>query len=263
VQDEQLAAGPIDLSTAVPTDLTLSFWISTNPYWASNANTQVFLSSDGVSWTLAWDCYVAYPPSFTWTEVALDIGAYAGGNLYFMVQYAGTDGADVHLDDFQVGYYVAPQPPDNDTCQGAIDNGYFILPGTIALTGNNELAAHDYTLDYTGSCTGYSCSGQDVVWVVDMEDGQVLDVTMTTTGWDDAIFLITDCADPQNTCVAGADDYPDGSTFSYTHAGAPTRFYLIVSAYSSGTGDFAVDGTLSAAVAVESSSWGQIKSLYH
>jgi hypothetical protein len=96
-----------------------------------------------------------------------------------------------------------------------------------------------------------------------MSDGMVIDVTMTTTGWDDAFFLVTDCADPHNTCVAGDDAYPDGSYFQYTHTGVPTRYYLIVSAYASGTGDFWVDGTLTGAIAVETSTWGQIKSLYH
>ncbi len=261
VQDEILTTGAIDLSTASPTDLKLAFWISTNPYWASSANTEVFLSSDGTNWTWAWDVLTGLTANFVWTEILVDVGAYAGGNLYVMFKYSGTDGADVHLDDVRVDNIAGPVLPLNDTCALAEANGFFILPGAINLTGNNALATHDYSLS-SGSCTGYSSTGRDLVWVVDMPSGATLSVTMTTSGWDDSIFLITDCADPHNTCVAGADEYPDGSSFMYTNAGPTTRYYLIVSAYASGTGDFNVTGLLDAPVAIETTSWGRTKALY-
>lgn len=260
-QDEILTTGAIDLSTAVPTDLKLAFWIMGSPYWSTNANTEVFLSSDGSNWTLAWDMLTGLTATFVWTEILVDVGAYAGGNLYVMFKYSGTDGADVHLDDVRVDNIAGPVLPLNDTCAGAAANGFFILPGAINLAGNNALATHDYTLS-SGSCTGYSATGRDLVWVVDMPSGATISVTMTTTGWDDSIFLITDCADPQNTCVAGADEYPDGSFFTYTNAGVATRYYLIVSAYASGTGDFNVTGLLDAPVSLEPTSWGRTKALY-
>jgi hypothetical protein len=261
-QDEELIAGPIDLSSASPTDLYFLFWISGSPFWSSNANTEVFISSDGSTWTLVWDALSDLTGTFVWTEVAVDVGAYAGGDLYLRFKYSGTDGADVYLDDVSVGYYTPPVPPLNDTCAGAEANGFLIpAAGPFVLTGNNALASHDYTLS-SGSCTGYSATGRDVVWVVDMVPGSVLDVAMTTTGWDDSIYLITDCADPHNTCVAGADAFPDGSVFSYTHLGPFARYYLIVSAYASGVGDFTVTGSLTAPISVESSSWGQVKAQY-
>lgn len=260
-QDEILTTGAIDLSTAIPTDLKLAFWIMTNPYWASYANTEVFVSADGATWTPAWDVLSGLTANFVWTEILVDVGAYAGGNLYVMFKYSGTDGADVHLDDVRVDYVTAPVAPLNDTCAGAEANGFFILPGAINLTGNNSLALHDYTLS-SGSCTGYSATGRDLVWVVDMPTGAALSVTMTTSGWDDSIFLITDCNDPHNTCVAGADEYPDNSFFMFTNAGPPTRYYLVVSAYASGVGDFAVTGLLDAPVSLEPTSWGRTKALY-
>jgi hypothetical protein len=261
-QDEVLQFGPIDLSAASPTDLNLTFWLSGSPYWSPNGNTEVYVSSDGSSWTLVWDAVSDLVNTFTWDEFNIDISAYAGGNFYAKFRYVGLDGADVYLDDVSVGYNTPPVAPDNDTCAGAEANGYFITPLVpFNLTGNNTLANNDYPLSFS-SCTGYSALGNDVVWVVDMEDGWNLSVTMTTTGWDDSIYLITDCSDPHNSCVAGADDYPDGSSFNYTHTGAPGRYYLIVSAYGSGTGDFTVTGLLDAPVSVEASSWGQVKGLY-
>ncbi|MCK4511704.1 hypothetical protein KAW64_08195, partial [bacterium] len=116
---------------------------------------------------------------------------------------------------------------------------------------------------YEGSCTGYSATGQDVVYYTNLEIGDEFTVTMDTVGdWDDSIYLITDCTDPQNSCVAGADEYPDMSTFTYIATEAGT-YYLIVSAYSSGVGDYTIFGYNGGSTTpVEESSWGSIKALY-
>jgi hypothetical protein len=260
-QDEHMDVS-VDLTGAGATDLVLSSWHNGSAYWSGNANTTINISSDGVNYTEVWSMAVDYPASWTWTQAVIDVSAYAGGMLHIRYSYVGTDGADTHVDDVQVGYLAPPPPPpENDTCAGAEANGYAITPTSFPLTGDTSAYATDYPLSYS-SCTGYSSSGPDAVYFVDMTDGSTISVTMTC-GWDDSIRLITDCADPHNSCVAGADDYPDGSSFSYTHSGATMRYYLIVSGYgSSNYGPFQVDGTFDGAVAIEGSNWGTVKAQY-
>lgn len=140
-----------------------------------------------------------------------------------------------------------------------MDNGFVIPPGPFSFAGDNTLAGADYPMA-ASSCTGYSVSGQDLVWFVCMHEGDVLDVTMTST-FDASLFLVSDCADPFNSCVIGADD-PE--TFVYT-AAADGIYYLICSAYSSGIGAFTIDGMLigeGCVVATENASWDSLKSLY-
>ena len=193
-------------------------------------------------------------------------GAYSLISAYTL-PYTGTYFLNIRGYSSSTGSYlcigslgVAPTPPDNDTCAMAIANGYFITPGPFSLAGDNTLANADYPLT-TSTCTGYTATGRDVVWVVDMEEGQQLTVTMNAV-YDDSIYLIYDCSDPTGSCVAGDDAYPSGSTFSYTHTGPATRYYLIASAYASGTGTFTIDGDLTGSIAVESSTWGVVKALY-
>jgi hypothetical protein len=186
----------------------------------------------------------------------------------YVLPYTGTYYLNIRgYSSSSIGNYIcigelgtAPTPPENDTCDMAVANGYFIVPGPIALSGDNTLANADYPLT-TNTCTGYTASGRDVVWVVDMTDGMQITVTMNC-GFDDSIYLIYDCDDPTGSCVAGDDQYPSGSTFTYTHVGAAMRYFLIVSAYSSGVGTFTVDGTLTGGIAVESQTWGTVKALY-
>ena len=87
---------------------------------------------------------------------------------------------------------------------------------------------------------------------------------MTTTGpWDDTLFLVTDCADPAGTCVAGDNALPDGSHINYVNSGPGTRrVFLIASGYFQGAGPFSLDGFLQPAVSVDAASWGRIKAAY-
>lgn len=129
-----------------------------------------------------------------------------------------------------------PPPPANDTCAGAITIGY----GAFSIDGDLTGAANDYSPG-SGGCTGYSATGPDVVYTFGLEAGEAFDVTMTTDGFDDSIYLVTDCGDPVLSCVAGADAYPDGSTFSFT-APADMQLYLIVDAYSGAGGVYNITG---------------------
>jgi hypothetical protein len=100
-----------------------------------------------------------------------------------------------------------------------------------------------------------------VVYCIELAAGESFEVIMTTSGWDDSIYLITDCDDPANSCVAGADAYPDGSTFTYT-AETTGRYYLIVDAYSGG-GAFNISGVNGGGPSsAQPATWGSVKALY-
>ncbi len=155
-----------------------------------------------------------------------------------------------------------PPPPSNLTCADAE-----IIPfGPFNIDSSTESATADYSPTLS-SCTGYSqAAGNDVVYVICLADGETFDVTMTA-GFDDSIYLVLDCEDIDGSCVAGEDNYPSGSYFSYTNAsGATQQLYLIVDGYgSSNNGEFNIAGTNGGScdpVGNESMDWGSIKSLY-
>ncbi len=282
-QDESLTTPAVDLGWAAPADLFLSFWWRGTVFYADAADLEVYASADSAAWSLLWrmsDVQSASRATIRpedrsltsrldpWRQAVIDVAAYAAGDLYVRFRYHGRNGADVALDDVRVGAPEPPQPPPNDDCAGAIAAGYVLAGDSVTveftLDGSNHLATADYPLTSGGSCTGYSHSGRDVVWVVDLEEGEALDATMTTVGgWDDTIFLITDCGDPQGSCVAGDNQIPDGSTIHHVHADpTPGRYFLIVSAYAEGVGTFRVEGAIAPPVTVASETWGRIKARY-
>jgi hypothetical protein len=149
-----------------------------------------------------------------------------------------------------------PPPPANDTCAGAIP----IEHGAFSISGSTVSALNDYVLG-SGSCTGYSANGMDVVFSLGLEAGETFEVTMTTDGFDDSIYLISDCADDFLSCVAGDDAYPDGSTFLY-EAPVDQQLFLIVDGYS-GSGEFTITGFNGGnVIANDDMSFGSLKASY-
>jgi hypothetical protein len=151
-------------------------------------------------------------------------------------------------------------PPPNDTCATAI-----AIPrcGTFTDSGCTEVAVADYPLT-SGSCTGYSSSGGDVVYVMDLLAGDMVTAVYQNEA-DATLYLITDCSDPQNSCVIGADDTLTGGveTFDYTVV-ADGTYYLICSTYSASTPgglyDLTVD--IECPISVDGQTWGETKALY-
>lgn len=265
-QDEFLTSPPLDLSGASGTGLRLSFWWYTDPFWAANADFQIHLSSDNVTYTTVWKMADLGESGWAWRNTVLDVGSYAGGNLWVAFRYKGKNGADLALDDVRVGYLPAPAPPPNDDCAGAAADSAYILsqPGPFVLFGDNTFALPDYPLTMPGSCTGFSHTGKDLVWVVDLPALHDFAATMTTTGgWDDTLFLVSDCADPAGSCLDGDNALPDGSTVTYSNGTASVqRVYLVASGYAQGAGQFTVTGAITPQTAVTSSSWGHVKASY-
>jgi hypothetical protein len=249
--------------TLVASELHLTFLAMCSYYWAIDPyqNYDISVTVDGVT---VWDYFVDHGSinSFEWLPYDIDLAGYGyvgGETVEIAFVYTGVDGAQGGFDAVSVGEeYVPPPAPDGDVCETAL-----VLPsGDFMVTGTNIGFANDYPL-VSGSCTGYSATGQDVVYVTNLEIGDELTVLMDTdTDWDDSVYLITDCADPMGSCVIGADAYPDMSTFSFVAIEAGT-YYLIVSAYGSGVGGYTISGYNGGSyTAVEESSWGSIKALY-
>jgi hypothetical protein len=113
---------------------------------------------------------------------------------------------------------TCPLPVTNETCDGAIA---IAAPGSGTLSGHLGYARNDYDTWYP-SCTGLDTDGKDVVYKVDLEPGDRMDVTFTEHENNASIYLITDCGDPVASCVAGADaaGYQGTETMTYV-AGTP------------------------------------------
>jgi hypothetical protein len=159
-----------------------------------------------------------------------------------------------------------PDPPENDTCGGAEQFGYYIERCTSGtLSGTTEVAINDYSTEY-GGCTGWSANGRDVVYYLDLEAGDTAHFIYTQLSADTSFYLITDCSDPNGSCVAGADGTyfaePEEFTYVVTETG---RYYLILDAYSTDTGGqwtMTYDITCPEPTPTQDTTWGQIKSMY-
>lgn len=148
-----------------------------------------------------------------------------------------------------------PPVPENNTCEGALP-----LPfGTF--TVNTVGATNNYNPG-TDGCTGYSALGLDVVYYIDLVQDQQLEITGEST-YDTSLYMITDCADAEGSCVAGSDNYGEPEYFIFDTDEAPGRYYVIFDGFSA-TG---FDGvwtvtTPDAVVATEDATWDSLKSMY-
>lgn len=154
---------------------------------------------------------------------------------------------------------AAPPAPANDQCAGAYD-----LPcGPVNLSGTTAGALNDYNPGAAG-CTGYSAAGLDLVYKVTASAGQILTLTYTSTA-DASIYLISNCADPVGSCIAGADatvsGQPENLSYTFSTAGV---YYLILDSYGTGTyGTWTLTGTNECGVVGTSrTTWGKLKSFY-
>jgi len=148
-----------------------------------------------------------------------------------------------------------PAPQPNDTCDGAID---LQVQGLESFEVDLCLYANYYSPG-SGGCTGYSANGPEAVYMIELLPGETLSVCENPSeGFIDlAIYLVTDCADVVNSCVAG-DDSGNPECIAYTSENGGL-YYLMVDTYSGcGLVTVAIDNP----VANADATWGVVKDLY-
>ncbi len=176
----------------------------------------------------------------------------AAGTYFVVINEYGNNGV--------IGAYVldiveCPAPPENDTCDGAI----VLLDGPNTDEVDLCMAMGDYSPgEYGASCTGYHANGADVVYMVELAPGGSIDACINGS-CDLALYLITDCADPQGSCVVG-DDSGNPECIMYTSEFGGV-YYLIADTYSSCC-VITVDAQVNNPVSTDATDWSTIKALY-
>lgn len=154
-------------------------------------------------------------------------------------------------------------PPVNDVCATAM----VVTCGGFYDENCTELGVNDYTPtdDFSGGCTGYYAQGPDLAYRLDLAGGESVHIEWLTTADDGSVYIITDCADAQNTCVAGADATFSGDveTLDWVAPGAGT-YYVIGDSFSSSStgGPTTMTINYDCSTATENSNWGEVKSLF-
>lgn len=126
-----------------------------------------------------------------------------------------------------------PPPPD-DTCDGA---GVLDRCTSGSINGDLTPYANNYDPGSGGCASGYPEAGKDQVIRLDLQAGDVVNLSYTQFNNDAAIYIITDCSNPSGSCVVGADDTVTGDpeVINWT-ATASGTYYLILDCYGTNMG---------------------------
>lgn len=123
--------------------------------------------------------------------------------------------------------------PMNDQCGGALDVG---MGGVFNENIENFTNDYDQADNMVASCTGFSSKGPDGVWSIQATTGQVLTLSLNTTGYDGSLYISTDCATLVDSCVSGSDSSAGSGTgtetISYTIP-ADGIYFITADSYSS------------------------------
>lgn len=144
----------------------------------------------------------------------------------------------------------------SDSCSGGTcdnpngDTGFEAIPvnSSKAVTGTFSDFNGDYDPGSNG-CTGFSASGPDGVYAIELQDGERINATITSTASsteDTSMYLVSNFLDVKNTCVAGADDIGSGESITYQNdTGSTKTFYLVADAFTGSTsGSYKIDITI-------------------
>jgi hypothetical protein len=167
------------------------------------------------------------------------------------VDGATTGGYRLRMDGVPGGFV-----PPGETCEDAID---------IQHEGLSQFDVYtcQYSSDYVIP-SGLDCldwwpvTRQDVVYKIHLNPGQLFSVNVSGSH-DKLIYLVTDCSDMYNTCVAGSQQTGSADESINYVAETDSWYYLIINA-DSGCGPLTV--TIDSPVATIPRSWGAAKDLY-
>jgi hypothetical protein len=149
-----------------------------------------------------------------------------GGVLdaYVVVGCLSGSCADATLD-LSIG---APADFVGDTCTEAQALTPYTT-GAYALSSDMGVVS-DIQLPGGNGCTGTPTGGRELLVPVTLTPGQQLLVDYDATGGDGSLLLVSDCADPENTCRSGVDavNGPGTESLSYTNgSGSAQQLQLV------------------------------------
>jgi len=172
-QNETLISPAMDFTSATAPEATL--FINMSYFWAVNPNDNydVTISArQGTTTTPLWsENDLGVFTSFTWIEVTLDLSSYAGQNNVFLeINYTGTDGASLNIDDIVVEEAPACDVPNSlafsdftDTTvdiswanTGNFDIEYGLFPYTQGSGGTTTTVTSDNTIQLSSLTPGVS-----------------------------------------------------------------------------------------------------------
>jgi hypothetical protein len=95
-----------------------------------------------------------------------------------------------------------------------------LIGGTANVNADNTEASNAVSLSGDGGCcVSNSTGGNDLFYSIGLTAGETITIIVTPiSDWDPAIYLFTDSADPEGSCVAGTDEEMNGipETIIYT-----------------------------------------------
>ena len=118
-----------------------------------------------------------------------------------------------------------------DTCGSAVDLGAAArAPGGVTVYGDTTAGADNLSPAIIVGCTGSPESGHDAFYRLDLAAGERVRATLSTGGWDGALYLLRGCT-TTSPCLGGSDalgtDAPEQIDLVVTMAGV---HYLVVDA---------------------------------
>jgi len=152
---------------------------------------------------------------------------------YYQVEVVGYANSQTGPYKLDVTIPPPPPPPDpNDTC----NPDYSIADCSNGVLNGNMAADHNNYDPGSGGCsTGYPEAGLDVAYMMNLQAGDIVDMTYNTPNFDAAFYVITDCSNPAGSCVIGADASYDTEVIHWVVASTGT-YWLILDHYGTNTG---------------------------
>ena len=102
--------------------------------------------------------------------------------------------------------------PKNDTCTGATTLSFPTGKMSISETGTTLFASNKSSLTIAG-CTKKTSAGPEVFYKINMVKDTLykLKLDSGTSGYNESLYIFSDCAKIASSCVAGADSYSSSS----------------------------------------------------
>lgn len=149
---------------------------------------------------------------------------------------------------FSFNLSTPPDPPAHDGCEGAVSlpSGSFTIEDDLTAATNRFDPGRDGCPDTPGIIH----TSRDVVYEVQLNAGQILDVLMNGDGsWDPQLYLVRDCEEPMGQCVEGGL-LEDGACHLRYTAVVDEQLWLVCDSYGVGERPFTLSGSIDSTTGV-------------